>query len=88
MVATLAWFDHDRLVAAFDGLIDAVLPDDGAALKAEERSTRLGELDAEIEALGRSEESLIEAAFARGVDVLRTPTPIRPACWASGRASR
>ena len=35
----------------------------------------LSKLDAEIESLGRSEELLIETAFARGTDVLRRPTP-------------
>jgi hypothetical protein len=45
----------------------------------DEQREELNKLDAEIEALGRSEESLVCAAFERGVDVLRRATA-DPAC--------
>jgi hypothetical protein len=72
VVGMLAWFDPERMDAAVDGLIDD-LPDSESMTEAEHVEA-LAELDREIEALERSEESLIVAAFERGVDVLRRST--------------
>ena len=65
----IAWLDPERMVARLDEKVDA-LPD-GEAMSTEDQQKELAELAAEIDALGRQEEALIEAAFAGGVDILR-----------------
>ncbi len=73
----LAWLDPERMVERLDAMIDA-LPD-GEAMTTEDQQKALAELNAEIEALGRQEEALIEGAFAGGVDILRR-SGADPAC--------
>ena len=67
------------MTEALDELVEAALPDDGEAMTTEDQQKALAELNAEIEALGRAEENLIEAAFAGGVDILRR-SAADPAC--------
>jgi hypothetical protein len=69
VVGLIAWLDPERMDAALEAMVDD-LPDSEAMDEAEQRKA-LAELDAEIEQLGRVEESLISDAFARGTDILR-----------------
>lgn len=69
LVGMLAWLDPERMDRALNAMVDD-LPD-GEAMTDAERDEELAKLDAEIEGLQRNEESLIESAFAHGVDVLR-----------------
>ena len=64
-----AWLDFERMDRALCSLVDD-LPD-GEAMTDEEQTKALIDLDAEIDALERTEEALIVAAFERGVDILR-----------------
>ena len=75
----LCWLFPDEMTEALDELVEAALPDDGEAMTTEDQQKALAELNAEIEALGRAEENLIEAAFAGGVDILRR-SAADPAC--------
>jgi hypothetical protein len=69
VVGLMAWLAFERMDRALSSLVDD-LPD-GEAMTDEEQTKALAELEAEIDALERTEESLIEAAFERGVDILR-----------------
>ena len=73
----LCWLHPDAMVKRLDAMVDA-LPD-GEAMTTEDQQKELAELAAEIEALGRQEEALIDAAFAGGVDILRR-SGADPAC--------
>ena len=75
----LCWLFPDEMTEALDELVDAALPDDGEAMTTADQQKALAEIGAEIEALGRQEEALIEAAFAGGVDILRR-SGADPAC--------
>jgi hypothetical protein len=69
VVGLMAWLDFERMDKALSSMVDA-LPD-SEGITDEEQTKALIDLDAEIEALERTEEALIEAAFERGVDILR-----------------
>jgi hypothetical protein len=69
LVGMLAWLDPEKMDAALSAMVDD-LPDTGT-MTADEQAKALADLDGELEELQRAEESLIEAAFADGVDVLR-----------------
>ena len=69
VVGLMAWLDFERMDRALSSLVDD-LPD-GEAMTDEAQAKALADLDAEIDALERTEELLIEAAFERGVDILR-----------------
>jgi hypothetical protein len=66
----LAWFDGARMLELLDQAVEAEI-DDAAEMASDEQQTELARLDGEIEALGRQEEALIDAAFEKGVDILR-----------------
>jgi hypothetical protein len=66
----LSWLFPDKMTERLDEMVAAEI-DDMAAMASDEQERELARLDGEIEALGRQKEALIEAAFARGVDVLR-----------------
>jgi len=59
MLSLLAWLDRDRVLAALEREIETKLPD-GNALPFEEREQRIHELEAEILAIEREEENVIE----------------------------
>ena len=65
---------------ALDSPVDDALPDDSEAMTEAEQREELAKLDAEIDGLERSEESLVVEAFSRGVDVLRraNASPCQP----------
>ena len=68
----LAWIYPGALMSQIDELIDAAVPDNGAALTDDRRQAELARLDGEIDALERVEENLISEAFERGgADILR-----------------
>lgn len=60
------------MTARFAAEIDA-LPESALALPAADRERRIAELNAQLDQLERTEESLIERAIADGQDVLRRP---------------
>jgi hypothetical protein len=64
-----AWLDPERFTQRLEAMVDA-LPEKGA-LSDSEQAKRLKALGAEIEALERDEEALIERAYAQGLDILR-----------------
>ena len=77
IVGLMAWIDPDRMAQRLEAEVDA-LPDDEAMTDDEQREA-LADLDAEIDALERNEEALIEAALERGVDILRRSS-VSPPC--------
>ena len=74
----LAWLDPDRFVAVLEREIDA-MPEAALTLTATERAQRIAELSTHIDQLERSEEALIEAAQAQGIEVARR-TDCSPSC--------
>ena len=86
IVGLMAWLDFERMDRALSSLVDD-LPD-GEAMTDEEQTKALIDLDAEIDALQRTEESLIEAACARGIDVQAHRTHRHRLSLASGCPSR
>jgi hypothetical protein len=71
VAGVLCWLLPTEMAKALDAMVDAAIPDDGSSMTMDEQRAALEALDREIEVLERSEESLIETAFTRGVDVLR-----------------
>ena len=78
IATVLAWIDPDRFVAALAREIDA-MPEAALTLTATERAQRIAELSVLIDQLERSEEALIEAAQAQGIEVTRR-TDCSPPC--------
>jgi hypothetical protein len=79
-----AWADPDGFAKRLEAMIEQ-LPDVGALSDAA-HAKKLAELDGEIERLGRVEESLIEAAYSQGVDIVRR-AQADPACVLGVRAA-
>jgi hypothetical protein len=69
VAGVVAWADPERFAKRLEGLIDR-MPDDGA-LSDTDQAEKLASLKAEIEAKGRVEEALIEAAYSAGTEILR-----------------
>jgi hypothetical protein len=80
----LCWLFPDAMSERLDAELDQEVAA-AAAMATDEQERELSRLEAEIEALGRQEEALIEAAFARGVDILRRGRA-DPACVLGVRA--
>jgi hypothetical protein len=73
-----AWTDRAKFTAALEALVDE-LPDQGA-LATVEQQKRLAALEAELLALGHLEESIVTAAYERGVDLAPRRPNASPAC--------
>lgn len=72
VLALVAWAAPESLCRALEREIEK-LPTRADALPADERIRRVAELEAQLIALERKEEILIERAQADGLDVLRRP---------------
>lgn len=70
MATLLAWLHPDEMTARLEQEIDA-LPENKSALTAQDKEARVSELKANLDALERMEEALVEAAIAEGIDVMR-----------------
>jgi hypothetical protein len=66
----LAWLDPDALTRALEREIDA-MPEQQQPMPKAEQENRVAELAANLLELERAEESLIDAALAEGVDIMR-----------------
>jgi hypothetical protein len=70
VVALLCWMQPAAMVAALEREIDA-MPAPELALTAKEKEKRLAQLKADLDALERLEETLIEQAARDGLEILR-----------------
>jgi hypothetical protein len=72
--ALLAWFGGDHLLEALLAQAEQLLTaDDRAGLSADARLKRQAELQVEALEVGRQEESVIESAAQKGIEILRRP---------------
>ncbi len=66
--ALIAWLFGDQLLAALTRSVDQI-----AGISAAERQQRIADLEARILQLEHEEESLVEQALAKGLDIERRP---------------
>lgn len=75
----LAWFAPEALKARLHDELENQLPENALMLTGPERKTRLSEIKARLDRLGREEEALIMKAQEAGTEILRRPDA-DPAC--------